>query len=170
MKVMHVRALMPFVIAGLLAIQPTRAAASDSQVERASLTGLTVMSVVVEDLGPLVGKLGPGTEALQRDVERRLRQAGLSITPDADAYLYVHVTVADPGGSLPLPYVVEVSLMQEVTLPRGVKTRTPLQCPTWSVNRLGLATSDRLRALLADRVNEFVDQFVAAYRSVNPQP
>ena len=92
-----------------------------------------------------------------------------TITPDADAYLYVHVTVADPGASLPLPYVVEVSLMQEVTLPRGVKTRTPLQCPTWSVNRLGLSTSNRLRALLTDRINEFVDQFVVAYRSVNPK-
>jgi hypothetical protein len=167
---MHVRALIPFVIAGLLAAHPARAAASDSQVERASLTGLTVMSVVVEDLGPLVGKLGLTTEALQSDVERRLRQAGLSITPDADAYLYVHVTVADPGASLPLPYVVEVSLMQEVTLPRGVKTRTPLQCPTWSVNRLGLTTADRLRAILSDRVNEFVNQFVVAYRSVNPKP
>ena len=59
--------------------------------------------------------------------------------------------------------------MQEVTLPRGLKTRTPLQCPTWSVNRLGLTTSDRLRALLSDRVNEFVDQFVTAYRSVKSQ-
>jgi hypothetical protein len=39
---MHVRALIPFVIAGLLAVHPVRAAASDSQVERASLTGLTV--------------------------------------------------------------------------------------------------------------------------------
>jgi hypothetical protein len=163
------RALMAFVVAGLLAV-PARVAASDSQVERASLTGLAVLSVVVEDLGPLVGKLGLATEALQGDVERRLRQAGLSVTPDADAYLYVHVTVADPGASLPLPYVVDVSLMQEVTLPRGVKTRTPLQCPTWSVNRLGLATSDRLRALLSARINEFVDQFVAAYRSVNPKP
>jgi hypothetical protein len=165
-----VRALMLLVVAGLLTVHATRAEASDSQVERASLTGLAVMSVVVEDLGPLVGKLGLTTETLQGDVERRLRQAGLSITPDADAYLYVHVTVADPGSLLPLPYVVDVSLMQEVTLPRGVKTRTPLQCPTWSLNRLGLTTSDRLRALLSDRVNEFVDQFVVAYRSVNPKP
>ncbi len=170
MESMHVPTLMLFVVAGLLAVHPAPVAASDSQAERASLTGLTVMSVVVEELGPLVGKLGLSTEALQGDVERRLRQAGLAITPDADAYLYVHVTVADPGASLPLPYVVEVSLMQEVTLPRGVKTRTPLQCPTWSVHRLGLATSDRLRALLSDRTNEFVDQFVTAYRSVNPKP
>ena len=156
-------------LALVLVLHPTQAQAADSQIERASLTGLAVISVVVEDLGPLVARLGLTTDALQRDVESRLKKAGLSITADADAYLYVHVTVADPGGSLPLPFVVDVSLMQEVTLPRGVKTRTPLQCPTWSLNRLGLASTDRVRALVGDRVNEFVDQFVVAYRSVNPK-
>ena len=143
--------------------------ASDTQIDRASLTGLTAMSVVVEEVGPLVEKAGLTTAALERDVDQRLRKAGLTITPDADAYLYVHITVADPGATLPLPFVVEVSLMQEVTIPRGVKTRTPLQCPTWSVNRLGLTTPDRLRATVTDRVTEFVDQFVTAYRSVNPK-
>ena len=166
---MSAKTLPLFLVAGLLAMHPSPAAAADSQVERASLTGLAVMSVVVEDLGPLVARLGLTTDALQRDVESRLKKAGLSITADADAYLYVHVTVADPGGSLPLPFIVDVSLMQEVTLPRGIKTRTPLQCPTWSLNRLGLASADRVRALLGDRVNEFVDQFVVAYRSVNPK-
>ncbi len=163
------RTLIPVVIVALLTGGARPAAAADSQVERASLTGLTVMSVVVEELGPLAAKAGLTTEAMQKDVEGRLRQAGLSITSDADAYVYVHVTVADPGGTLPIPYVVDVSLMQEVTLPRGVKTRTPLQCPTWSVNRLGLTTTDRLRPLLTERVNEFVDLFVTAYRSVNPK-
>ncbi len=162
------RALIPIVIVALL-IGTTPAAAADSQVERASLTGLTAMSVVVEELGPLAAKAGLSTDAMQKDIEGRLRQAGLSITSDADAYVYVHVTVADPGGTLPIPYVVDVSLMQEVTLPRGVKTRTPLQCPTWSVNRLGLTSTDRLRPLITERVNEFVDLFVTAYRSVNPK-
>src|SRR5207247_8061657 len=132
--------------------------AGDSQDDRVTLTGLSPISVVVEELSPVAQKNGLTAASVQTDVERRLRQAGISLTPDADAYLYVHVTVADPGASLPLPYVVDVSLMQEVTLPRGVKTRTPLQCPTWSVNRLGLATSNRLRALLSERDNEFVDQ------------
>jgi hypothetical protein len=166
-----VRTLISLVVAGWFASHPAAlAAASDSQVDRASLTGLTAMSVVVEDVGSLADRLGLTTATLERDVNQRLRKAGIVITPDADAYLYVHVTVGDPGAALPLPYVVEVSLMQEVTLPRGVKTRTPLQCPTWSVSRLGLTTSDRLRALANDRVTEFVEQFVAAYRSVNPGP
>ena len=92
------------------------------------------------------------------------------MTSDADAYLYVHVTVADAGASSPLPYFVEVTLMQEVTLPRGVKTTTPLQCPTWWVNRLGLISPTLLRASVTDRVGAFVDQFVTAYRAVNPKP
>ena len=145
-------------------------AASDSQTDRASLKGLSALSVVVEDLPSTATNNGLTTAALQADTERRLRLAGISITPDSDAYLYVHVTVADPGPSLPLPYYVDVALMQEITIPRGgVQSRTPLQCPTWSVSRLGMASGDRLRPNVADRVGEFVDQFIRAYRSVNPK-
>ena len=148
----------------------TPAGASDSQSDRASLAGLSVISVVVEDLPSIAASNGLTKAALQADTERRLRLAGISITPDSDAYLYVHVTVADPGPSLPLPYYVDVALMQEITIPRGgVQSRTPLQCPTWSVNRLGMASGDRLRPNVADRVGEFVDQFIRAYRSVNPK-
>ncbi len=144
------------------------AIASDSQVERATLTGLTPISVVVEALPAIAERSGLTTASLQADAERRLRQAGISLTPDADAYLYVHVTVADPGGAQALPYIVEVSLMQEVTLPRGLKTRTPLQAPTWSVNNLGLVGSAGLKVAIADHVSQFVDQFIKAYQSVNP--
>jgi hypothetical protein len=157
-----------WLLSGWLLSFPLAASANDSQIERATLTGLTPISVVVEDLAPIAQKGGLTNAALQGDVERRLRQAGITLTPDADAYLYVHVTVADPGTTTtPLPYVVEVTLMQEVTLPRGLRTRTPLQCPTWWVNRLGLVSPDGLRRAVSDRVGELVDQFVRAYQSVN---
>lgn len=165
MRPIYAHALLLGCLIGL----PRPAAAADSAIERATLTGLTTMSVVVEGLPPIAEKNGLTTAALQSDVTRRLRQAGLSIVEDADAYLYVHVTVADAGASLPLPYLVDVSLMQEVTLPRGLKTRTPLQCPTWGLNRLGLAGPTLVRGAVTDRVTEFVDQFIAAYRSVNPK-
>ena len=145
------------------------ASANDSDTERVSLTGLTTVSVVVEDLSEMAKKSGLVGATLQADVERRLRQAGISVTSDADAYVYVHVTVADPGPSLPLPYVVEVALMQEVTLPRGVKTRTPLQTATWWLNSLGMSGPDRLRTGVSDKVAEFADNFVRAFRSVNPR-
>jgi hypothetical protein len=165
---MNMRNALMWILATCLLSLPRSAAASDSDAERVTLTGLTPLSVVVEDLAPIAEKNGVTGAALQADVERRLRQAGIILTPDADAYLYVHVTVADPGTSTPLPYVVDVTLMQEVTLPRGLKTRTPLQCPTWWVDRLGLVSPDGLRRAVTDRVGELVDQFVRAYRSVNP--
>src|SRR4051812_30073115 len=132
-------------LAALFAAAPM-ASATDSDAERTSLTGLTSLSVVVEALAPVAEKSGLTIAALEADAERRLRQAGISVISDSDAYLYVHVTVGDPGAAFSLPYLVEVSLMQEVTLPRGVKTRTPLQCQTWWVNTLGLVGPDRLRA------------------------
>ena len=162
--------LTSILVAGVYGFASGAAEASDSANERASLTGLTTLSVVVEDLSPTAVSSGLTTAALQMDAERRLRQAGIALTPDADAYMYVHVTVADPGPSIPFPYYVDVSLIQEIRLPRGgIQTRTPLQSPTWSVSRLGIAGGDRLRANIVDRVNELVDQFVRAYRSVNPK-
>ena len=158
-----------WILAVWMASVSSVATVGDSQDERASLTGLGAISVVVESLPPIAARGGLSTETLHKDVEQRLQRAGIAVTPDADAYLYVHVTISDPGPSLPVPYIVDVSLMQEVTLPRGLKTRAPFQCPTWGVNRLGQSDAARLGQLVTDRVQAFTDQFVVAYRSVNPK-
>jgi hypothetical protein len=94
------------------------ASAADSQDERASLAGLKAISIVVEELPPAAAPSGLTTKMLQDDVERRVKAGALRVTPDADAYLYIHITIADAGSS----------------------------------------------------VDEFVDQFIKAYQSVNPQP
>ena len=52
-------------------------AASDSQVERASLTGLSTMSVVVEDLAPVATRTGITGAGLQTDVNEVGRVAGV---------------------------------------------------------------------------------------------
>lgn len=164
------RALLLWAIVTALVCVATTASAGDSEADRATLAGLSALSVVVEDLPSIATNNGLTGTALSADTERRLRLAGISITPDSDAYLYVHVTVGDPGASSPLPYYVDVALIQEITIPRGgIRSRTPLQCPTWSVNRLGMASGDRLRPNVSDRVGEIVDQFIRAYRSINPK-
>ena len=94
----------------------------------------------------------------------------MSLISDADAYLYIHVTVAEPGGALPLPFYIDVGLMQEVTLPRGVKARTPFQYETWSLTRIGLVAPAALKTAVTDRVNEFVEQFITAYKAANGKP
>ena len=140
-----------------------------AQADPVSLTGLTAISVVVEDVPSAASRAGLSTSALQADAERTLRQAGITVTPDSDAYLYIHILVSESSAAQPLPYFVEVSLMQEITLPRNVKSRTPLQAPTWTVNRLGTVSPDQLKATLGGRVSQFVDEFVKAFRAVNPK-
>jgi len=165
----NVRTSLTWMLVGWLLSCSAPATAEDSQIERATLAGLKPISVVVEGLSSIAEKNGLTGAAIQADTERRLRQAGIPVTSDADAYLYVNVTVADPGPSSPLPYVVNIWLMQEVTLPRGLQARTPLQAPTWWLSRLGLVDARRLSASVNDRVAEFVDQFIRAYQSVNPK-
>jgi hypothetical protein len=155
------------VLVGFLVGWPALISASDSPAERASLKGLTAINVVVEDPGPAAEKSGLTPVALQNAVQLRLRQSGVPVTPDADPYLYVQVTVIDPGASLPLAYAINVAFMQEITLPRGLGTY--LQSPTWSLTSLGMVGSDRFAKVVQDRVQEFVNQFAGAYLSVNPK-
>jgi hypothetical protein len=163
------RILPALLLAASLAARPAPLTAA-SQTDPVSLTGLTAISVVVEDVPSAASRAGLSTSALQADAERALRRAGITITPDSDAYLYIHILVSESSsGAQPLPYFVEVSLMQEITLPRNVKSRTPLQAPTWTVNRLGAVGPDQLRATLGGRVSQFVDEFVKAFRAVNPK-
>ena len=158
-------------LAAILTTLPALSRANDSQAERASLTGLPAISVVVEGLAPVAEKNGLREADLHKAIELRLRQAGITVTPDADAYLYAQVIVGDPGGaSSSLAYVVTVSLMQEVTLPRDAYARIPLQCPTWWLNTLGLVSPQGLSRVVQERTGEFVDRFVKAYQAVNPKP
>lgn len=159
---------MTFVVVGFLIGWPAVVSAGDSPAERASLKGLTAINVVVEDPGPAAEKAGLTAVLMQNDVQPRLRQSGIPVKPDADPYLYVQVTVIDPGGSLPLAYAINVAFMQEITLPRGLSAY--LQSPTWSLTSLGMAGSDRFAKLARERVQELVGQFVTAYLSVNPKP
>jgi hypothetical protein len=143
--------------------------ASDSQAERVTLTGLPAISIVVEGLPGVAEKSGLTETALEQSIQARLRQAGITVTSDADAYLYLQLTVAAPTVAAPLGYALTLSLMQEVTLPRGVRSRTPIQCPTWWLNTVGLASADGLNKAVRARTDEFVGAFIKAYQEVNPK-
>ena len=60
-----------------LACLAVPASAADSQDERASLTGLKTISIVVEELSPAAAPSGLTTSALQTSVERRVKAAGM---------------------------------------------------------------------------------------------
>ena len=152
----------------LLIATPAALSANDSPDERASLKGLGTISLVVEDLGPAAQKYGLTTMRLQNEIQQRLQQAGITVRQEADPYLYVQITVVDPGGSVPPAYSIQVTMMQEVALPRGLNAH--FQAPTWWLSSFGVAGADRLSQSVGGKVQEFVDQFIKAYRSTNPKP
>jgi hypothetical protein len=149
-------------------VAPATLSANDSPDERASLKGLGTISLVLEDLGPAAQKYGLTAMRLQSDIRTQLQGAGIAVRQGADPYLYVQITIVDPGGTLPLAYSIQVTLMQEVALPRGLNAH--FQAPTWWQSSAGMAGADRLSQSVGGRVQEFVDQFIKAYRSVNPKP
>lgn len=160
--------LVLFLVLGMLIGAPSPLAASDSPDERASLKGVGAISLVLEDLAPAAQKYGLTGAPLQNEIKQRLQRAGIVVRQEADPYLYVQITVADPGGSLPPAYSIQVMLMQEVALPRGLNAH--FQAPTWWLSSLGVAGADRLSQSAGGKVQEFVDQFIKAYVSVNPKP
>ena len=153
---------------GLLIVAPAALVANDSPDERASLKGLGAISLVVEDTGPAAQKYGLTAMRLQNEIQEQLQRAGISVRQEADPYLYVQITVVDPGGSLALAYSIQVSLVQEVALPRGLNAH--FQGPTWWQRSIGMSGGDRLTQSVSGRAMEFVGQFINAYRSVNPKP
>ena len=157
-----------WLLLGLIIAAPAALCANDSPDERASLKGLGTISLVVEDPGTAAQKYGLTATGLQNEIQQRLQRAGIAVRQEADPYLYVQVSVVDPGGSLPLAYSIQVTMMQEVALPRGLNAH--FQAPTWWQNSVGMAGADRVGQSVSARVQQFVDQFIRAYQSVNPKP
>lgn len=98
------------------------------------------------------------------------RQAGVtvvSISPNADAYLYVNVTIAC-SDSVGCTYNISLEMMQGATLKRNQQY---VVAATWSTggvwyNRSTSAAAQDARRHLAD----YVDEFLNDYLSVNPVP
>jgi hypothetical protein len=157
-----------WLLLGMLIAAPLGLSANDSPDERASLKGLGTISLVLEDPGPAAQKYGLTAMRLQNEIQQRLQRAGIAVRQEADPYLYVQITVVDPGGSLPLAYSIQVTMMQEVALPRGLNAH--FQAPTWWQSSVGMAGADRVSQSVSGRVQEFVDQFIKAYQTANAKP
>jgi hypothetical protein len=158
------RHLRPTLIpAALLAVvSAVPASASDEESARASLKGIPAFRVVVEQFGSKVEKRDAlKSDDLQAEVERQLVRAGVPVSKSAAAVLYANVAVVCGEDCA---YTVTLEVQQRVRLER--ERSTSLLAPTWSTRGTGLVArrSRRIRQNLRDQV----DQFVAAYRAVNP--
>lgn len=132
-----------------------------------SLSGLSAVFVLVEDLPDGTKLRGLSKNEIQSEVERRLHVAGLRVVSAEESarlpggpYLYVKVNLVDHGHAAS----VDVQLTQGALLVRNGQFMP--STITWSRSALlSKPTAQNIR----DAVNDRVDAFVIAWLAVNPQ-
>ena len=148
------------------------APASDDKTDRGTLKGIKTVCTVVEVTDQSHGiSSGLKKDQLQSDVQTRLRKAGIEIDKNATACLYLHIRPLPAIGKNNKPiglYAVDFTLefLQAVTLARDPKTKA--YASTWSIANLATVPVVDMQQSSREIVADLVEQFVKAYRSVNP--
>ena len=134
----------------------------------------------MEVTGPTQAGLPFTKERLQADLDGQLASSGITVDKGATTCLYLNLRPLPAMGKSKIPaigknnkplglYALEVSLqlMQTVALARDPTAKT--YAPTWSVANLATAPSEDLAPTARQIATDLADQFVAAFRSVNPK-
>lgn len=138
----------------------------DIPATRATLKGIPTVEVIVEHLRPEAERDGLTRALLQREVEDRLREAGIRVAPAAPEYLYLAVQTTKGEGDL-YAYVIRLQLAQSVTLSR--KPQITSIAPTWSVtSNVGMVRAAQLSGVRSE-VAGLVSRFISAYLEQNPK-
>ena len=140
--------------------------------KRDTLRGLSEISVLVEYLPDDVEREGLNREHLQRDIEVRLRQAGLHVLTISEVanspgapYLYVAVYPITGPSLNSNAYVVALTLKQLVQLSRDPMTE--LFATTWEGPIHFSLASDSRELGIRSRTLDAVGRFIVDYRDVN---
>jgi hypothetical protein len=147
----------------------THAMAHLSAADRELLRGLDGFRLAVDRIRPDVERDGLFRSTLREDMELRLRMGGVNVLSEEEAdkkpdapclYLYVDALKC----SLGYVYKIRLSLMEPVKLVRNnVKvSATVLMIP----DELGITAN---LSDIRDAAGDFVDEFVKAWKAVNPK-
>lgn len=140
--------------------------------DRESLRDLTGVRVAAEDLSLVLPVKGISAETLKQVAESKLRQAGIQVLnqgefPVGDPYLRVRVATTAKDGDF-AGYDVEVDFVQIVFLRRN-PAATFNRAETWKASgHIGIARVGQLADKIRQDLSDQMDQFIAAYKAVNP--
>lgn len=156
----------------LLLLLAAPCAAGDSSMDRSTLRGLKAMKVVVDSPGTDIERAGVDRDQLRTTIEQKLRDAGITIDNDAVEFLGLTISSARvPRRSLmskgPVSLVVGIGLYQIVLLNRDKTIKTVTE--TWGDERVAPAASKAIEHTVSDAVDDLVNEFVNAYRAMNPK-
>jgi len=136
-----------------------------------SLAGLSGVGVVIEDIEPAIEREGFTAGQIQKDVEEKLRTAGIKILSEAALtksqgmpYLYVNIfTFKDEDI---YAYHITLELKQMVSLTR--KPSVKQSVATWKISGGGTVGALKL-ASIRTAVGEYINAFIKTYRAANPK-
>jgi hypothetical protein len=136
-----------------------------------SLAGLNGVGVVIEDIDPAIEREGFTAGQIQKDVEEKLRAAGIKILSEAELtkspgmpYLYVNIfTFRDEDI---YAYHITLELKQMVSLVR--KPAVKQSVATWKISGGGTVGALKL-ATIRTAVGEYINAFIKAYFAANPK-
>jgi hypothetical protein len=165
---MKQRIVVSAVVLGILTIA-TYAMAHLNTADRELLRGLDGFRLAVDRIRPDVERDGLFRSTLREDMELRLRMGGVKVlseeeaekNPDAPClYLYVDALKC----SLGYVYKIRLSLMEPVKLVRNHAkvSATVLRIP----DELGITSN---LSEIRDAAGDFIDEFVKAWKAVNPK-
>jgi hypothetical protein len=137
----------------LAAIAPTPACAQSESLK--GLTGVHV-GVLIDDA---ITKQHPGfSDAIQKDVEIKLRVAGMDILPDREIMAKPRLTI---GISSNLVFGVMVAFSEPAFLARDRTIR--VQAATWVRDGVAMALDENeVRRMIKDTVEEFLSDWIIA--------
>ena len=170
------RYLLPFVSIALIlsAFLALPVLADDSEVSRATLSGLQGVNVVVEEVQPnsqkYAAKFGLSGAQIRRDVVQKLQEGGMRVVEGNDwlaipgrPVLSVSVNTHETEKYW-YAYDIKIELRQLAVLEASPQVKT--LASTWSLNITGLANIGNLNLIRQD-VGALAVKFVQAYRAVN---
>lgn len=140
---------------------------SKAQETSANLKGISTLYVVIEALPAGAKTLGLSKDAIQTDVELKLRLAGIRIvTPEEGknlpgrAFVYIAVSVANDARAADF----DIYLDQDARLERNSQFAPAVE--TW---RTGSLISNPSAQGIRTEIKDGIDEFLNAWLSVNPR-
>jgi hypothetical protein len=153
-------------LVALLAVFGTALSAGDGSLDRATLRGLKAFNIVIDPLDPQLEKAGLSADALRARIDTRLRHAGIPLDNNAIEFVGLRIDSAELPRRGPYGLSFLLAFYQPVLLSRDQKIRTATQ--TWDVHTMVVAAPKAMVDAALETVDQITDQFVTAYRSVNP--
>jgi hypothetical protein len=150
----------------LVAFSLTIGGTGDGPLDRGTLRGLKAVGVIVDPPDPLLDSEGLTADVLRRQLEGRLRHGGINVDPGAVEFLGLRVSSVRTRKG-PYTLCLSIGVYQPVSLTRDKEIHTAT--PTWQADTLMVAQPKLLMQSSTTALDQLADQFVAAWRSVNPQ-